>query len=66
MTILDKAIFKMAQLANGVNKNKAAFIVGTDIYMAFVNRYGTSDLSFLGIPIKQGTFTKNGAIEIKG
>ena len=66
MTTLDKAILKMAKLANGANKNKAVFTVGEDIYQAFKDKYSTSDLSFLGIPIKQGTFTENGVIEIKG
>ena len=56
----------MAQLANGANKNKAVFTVGEDIYQAFKAKYKTSDLSFLGIPIKKGTFTENGVIEIKG
>ena len=66
MSTLDKAILKMAQLANGANKNKAVFTVGEDIYQAFKAKYKTSELSFLGIPIIKGTFTENGAIEIKG
>ena len=66
MSTLDKAILKMAQLANGANKNKAVFTVGEDIYQAFKAKYKTSELSFLGIPIRKGTFTENGVIEIKG
>lgn len=66
MTTLDKAILKMARLANGANKNKAVFIVGVDIYQAFKDKYSTSDLSFLGIPIKLGAFSDVGTVEIKG
>ena len=66
MTILDKAILKMSQLANGVNKAKAVYVVGEDIYQAFQDKYNTAELSFLGIPIKKGAFAENGEIEIKG
>ena len=67
MSVLDKAILKMAQLAIGANKNKAVFVVGEDIMEAFQAKYNdTSALSFLGIPIKQGAFAENGTVEIKG
>ena len=54
MTILDKAIFEMARLAEGVDKNKATYAVSPEVMSAFENRYGKENLSFLGTPIRQG------------
>ncbi len=65
MSALDKAIIRMAQLANGANKNKAKFIVSEDVYEAFQAKYNTRILSFLGMPIRQGLFTENGIVEIR-
>lgn len=54
MTILDEAIFEMARLAEGVDKNKATYAVSPEVMTAFENRCGKGDLSFLSIPIRKG------------
>lgn len=54
MKILDKAIFEMARLADGVDKKKVTYVVSPEVMSAFEGRYGKGALSFLGIPIRQG------------